>query len=52
VHPQQNLPEIPRLRRSGAWFPRKTAPQRFDDFSSTITDNFRVIDPNDFRILA
>jgi transposase len=27
-------------------------PRRFDEFSSTITDNFRVIDPKDFRILA
>jgi transposase len=33
-------------------FLRKTAPERFDEFSSTITDNFRVIDPKDFRILA
>jgi len=27
-------------------------PQRFDEFSSTITDNFRVINPKEFRILA
>ena len=33
-------------------FLRRTVPQRFDEFSSTITDNFRVIDPKDFRILA
>ena len=33
-------------------FLRKTVPQRFDEFSSTITDNFRVIDPKEFRILA
>ena len=33
-------------------FLRETVPRRFDEFSSTITDNFRVIDPNDFRILA
>jgi transposase len=33
-------------------FLRKTVPQRFDEFSSTISDNFRVIDPKDFRILA
>jgi len=33
-------------------FLRETVPRRFDQFSSTITDNFRVIDPNDFRILA
>jgi transposase len=32
-------------------FLRKTVPQRFDEFSSTITDNFRVIDPKDLRIL-
>ena len=33
-------------------FLRETVPRRFDEFSSTITDNFRVIDPKDFRILA
>jgi hypothetical protein len=33
-------------------FRRKTVPQRFDEFPSTISDNFRVIDPKDFRILA
>ena len=33
-------------------FLRSTVPQRFDEFSSTITDNFRVINPKDFRILA
>ena len=33
-------------------FLRETVPRRFDEFSSTITDNFRVIEPKDFRILA
>ena len=33
-------------------FLRNTVPKRFDEFSSTITDNFRVIDPKEFRILA
>ena len=33
-------------------FLRKTVPRRFNEFSSSITDNFRVIDPKDFRILA
>ena len=33
-------------------FLRETVPQRFDEFSSTITDNFRVIDPKEFQILA
>ena len=33
-------------------FLRDDLPRRFDEFSSTITDNFRVIDPKDFRILA
>ena len=33
-------------------FLRETVPSRFDEFSSSITDNFRVIDPKDFRILA
>jgi transposase len=33
-------------------FLRETVPQNFEQFSSIITDNFRVIDPKDFRILA
>ena len=33
-------------------FLRRTVPERFDEFSKTITDNFRVINPKDFRILA
>jgi len=33
-------------------FLRDDVPRRFDQFSSTITDNFRVIDPKDFRIVA
>lgn len=33
-------------------FLRETVPRQFDEFSSSITDNFRVIDPKDFRILA
>jgi len=33
-------------------FLRDDVPRRFNEFSSTITDNFRVIDPKDFRILA
>jgi len=33
-------------------FLREDVPRRFTEFSSTITDNFRVIDPNNFRILA
>ena len=33
-------------------FLREDVPRRFDEFSSTITDNFRVIDPKDFRIVA
>ena len=33
-------------------FLRDTVPKRFAEFASSITDNFRVIDPKDFRILA
>jgi transposase len=33
-------------------FLREDVPRRFDEFSSTITDNFRVIDLKDFRIVA
>jgi transposase len=33
-------------------FLRETVPKRFGDFADAITDNFRVIDPKDFRIVA
>ena len=33
-------------------FLRETAPRRLDEFSSIITDNFPVVEPKDFRILA
>jgi transposase len=33
-------------------FLRDTVPRRWDDFRTTVTDNFRVINPADFRILA
>jgi transposase len=33
-------------------FLRVQVPKRFDEFAQTITDNFRVIDPTDFRIVA
>ncbi len=33
-------------------FLRETVPRRFGEFSSTITDNIRVNDPKEFRILA
>ena len=33
-------------------FLREEVPKRFDEFASTITDNFRVIDPKEFRIVA
>jgi len=33
-------------------FLREEVPRRFGEFASTITDNFRVIDPKEFRIVA
>lgn len=33
-------------------FLTQTVPKHFDRFSSQITDNFRVVDPKDFRVLA
>jgi transposase len=33
-------------------FLRETVPQNFEQFSSVVTDNFRVIDPKKFRIVA
>jgi transposase len=33
-------------------FLRETVPENFELFSSTITDNFRIIDPKKFRIVA
>ena len=45
-------PEFRDFAEAVLGFLRETVPQRFDEFSSTITDNFRVIDPKEFRILA
>jgi len=33
-------------------FLRETVPKKWAEFSDSVTDNFRVIDPNDFRVLA
>jgi hypothetical protein len=33
-------------------FLREEVPKRFGEFASTISDNFRVINPKDFRIVA
>jgi transposase len=33
-------------------FLTQTVPKHFDQFSSRITDNFRVLDPKNFRILT
>jgi len=33
-------------------FLREKAPRRWPEFRDSVTDNFRVIDPNDFRVLA
>jgi transposase len=33
-------------------FLREEVPKRFGEFAETITDNFRIIDPKDFRIVA
>ena len=33
-------------------FLRETVPKRWDKFRDSVTDNFRVIEPSDFRLLA
>lgn len=33
-------------------FLRHQVPRRWDEFSSTVTDNFRIITPADFRVLS
>ena len=33
-------------------FLRDKVPKRWDEFRDSVTDNFRVIQPNDFRLLA
>ena len=32
-------------------FLRETVPVRWSEFRDSVTDNFRVIDPRDFRVL-
>lgn len=34
------------------WFLRDKVPRRWDDFRDSVTDNFRVINPKDFRVVA
>ena len=34
------------------WFLRDKVPNRWDDFRDSVTDNFRVINPKDFRLVA
>jgi hypothetical protein len=33
-------------------FLRDKVPKRWDEFRDSVTDNFRVIQPNDFRLLT
>ncbi len=33
-------------------FLRKEVPQNWQEFCNSVTDNFRVIDPKDFRVLV
>jgi hypothetical protein len=33
-------------------FLREKVPQNWAEFSDTVTDNFRVVNPKDFRVLA
>jgi transposase len=40
------------FRRAILKFLRKTVPERWDHFRDRITDNFRVISPTDFRVVA
>jgi hypothetical protein len=33
-------------------FLRENVPRRWSEFRDSVSDNFRVIDPKDFRVLA
>jgi hypothetical protein len=49
---QQTLRTIGEFADAVVTFLREEVPKRFGEFASTITDNFRVIDPKDFQIVA
>ena len=49
---QHVLCQLSRIRRGGSRFPAATRPQTLARISGLVTDNFRVIDPKDFRVLT
>jgi hypothetical protein len=51
-HPQQNLRNLRPIRRCGAQFLREEVPRDWAEFCDSVTDNFRVINPKDFRVLT
>jgi hypothetical protein len=43
---------VARLMREVLRFLRRTVPKKWDRFRDRITDNFRIISPDDFRVVA
>jgi hypothetical protein len=40
------------IRRCGAQFPARKSARNWADFCDSVTDNFRVINPKDFRVVT
>ena len=48
----QSYETLAQFRLAIMTFLRRTIPKKWDRFRDRITDNFRVISPNDFRVVA
>ena len=51
-HAQQMLRHIYPICRRDARFLREEVPRNWANLRDSVTDNFRVISPNDFRVMA
>ena len=52
LHPQQMLHWVQGFHPCGTEFLRQKVPRNWHVYCDQVTDNFRVIDPADFRVLA
>ena len=49
---QQMLCNLRAIRRRTLGFPREQVPRNWVRFCDSVTDNFRVINPKDFRVMT
>jgi hypothetical protein len=51
-HPQQMLRHVQGIQHCHAAFLREEVPKNWHHYCDAVTDNFRVINPTEFRIIA